>query len=258
MAKFILFITILALGFLGYYYLAEPSMQDISTGIGAQAQSNKEKPFQYKIDPRRFDQNPNNAAIEQGWTNKNDVMTLIKPKQNSLKPFYIDAYEAIISNYRAWSVPGQIPTDKLRIIDAQTACDAAGKRLCTETEWRTACRGGATQPIQFTDPNALMKVCDFARSNTYDENDYINKNNTHMACALPGTPVYNMIGNIAEFVEHESGQVMAVGLTYYDGKMKNKNIALKNACERTIFYPGQYPAERYNKGLGFRCCRNTR
>ena len=215
--------------------------------------------FVYKVDPRRFDQNPNNIAAKEKWGNDKDVMVLITPKDTRVKPFYIDAYEALISNYRAWSVPGVVPTDKLRTADAQVACQAAGKRLCHVTEWQVACRGGTTQRRPLRNTTELLKKCDFARSKGYDRNDYVNKTDSHPQCTPhDGYPLHHMLGNLSEFVEDRRGRVMIVGLTYYDEKISNKPLAIRNGCDRVVASGGQYPPERFNKGLGFRCCKDAR
>ncbi len=215
--------------------------------------------FVYKVDPRRFDQTPNNVAITEKWTDDKDVMVLIKPDNPRVRPYYIDAYEATISNYRAWSVPGQTPTDKLRPVDAQVACEAAGKRLCSQTEWQTACRGGSTKKKPYTIAAELMKICDFARSKGYDRTDYVNKTDSHPKCTPHGSyPLHHMLGNLSEFAEDDRGRVMILGLTYYDGKMRDKATRMRHGCERIVSGGGQYPPERFNKGLGFRCCKTAR
>lgn len=237
----------------------QPDAQQAAAKAKADALALKPNdPFNYKVDARRFDQAMSNIATREKWQNSKDEIVLVKPRSKSMRPYYVDKYEAMISNHRAWSVPGHFPTDKLRPRDAHTACEAAGKKLCTLKQWQTACRGGRTQPLKFSKPSLMMKVCDFARSNTYDRNDYINSTDSHPKCKSPGLDVFHMIGNLAEFVQDERGQTMAVGLTYYDGKMQNKDTALRQACERIVFGPGQYPPERFNKGLGFRCCKDAK
>lgn len=213
--------------------------------------------FVYKVDPRRFDQNPNNVAIKEKWTKDRDVMVRIEPKDKRMRPFHIDAYEALISNKRAWSVPGHEPTDKLRPGDAQKACKAAGKRLCTVHEWQTACRGGHVKKVTFKNAEQLVQQCDFARSAGYDRNDWVNKSDSHPQCIPHGYPLHHMLGNVSEFVEASDGRVMIVGLTYFDARIQNKVAAMRSGCDRVVAGPGQYPAQRYNKALGFRCCRDA-
>jgi len=253
-----IFIAVLfALTYVVYFSQGQNPLEAV-TGNEEKADKTADKDnFVYKVDPRRFDQNLNNVAAKEKWTADRDVMVLIKPESPSMRPFYIDAYEALISNYRAWSVPGQVPTDKLRTTDAQVACEAAGKRLCTVTEWQVACRGGSVKKKPFTIAAELMKTCDFARSKGYDRTDYVNKTDSHPQCTPHGQPIHHMLGNLSEFVEDSHGRVMIVGLTYYDGKMRDKATAMRHGCERIVAGGGQYPKERFNKGLGFRCCKNA-
>jgi len=42
---------------------------------------------------------------------------------------------------RAVSAPGVLPQGYMTYFSAKRACEAAGKRLCSEEEWVTACRG---------------------------------------------------------------------------------------------------------------------
>ena len=222
-------------------------------------QPKSSKAFVYKSDPRSFSQRKNNdIATKEKWDEKTDVMVLVKPNSPAVKPFYIDAYEAIISDYKAWSVPGQIPTDKIRYKNAEVACLAAGKRLCTIEEWQTACRGGRTSQIAFKDPDLLLKNCYIATSKGYDQTDYLEKTDSHPQCSAPGLPIYHMIGNVAEFVKDpKTGQVASLGLTYYDARIKNNVRVLRYACDRVVAPPGRYPAGKFNKGMGFRCCRDA-
>lgn len=261
--------SLVILGFLIYASLEQSSENVVQTTQEHSEQTAQTKPadkkedkkddFVYKVDPRRFDQNPNNIAAKEKWSADKDVMILVTPQVKNMKPFYIDAYEALISNYRAWSVPGVVPTDKLRSIDAQVACEASGKRLCSITEWQTACRGGLNQRNPYRNPNEWLKKCDFARSAGYDRNDYVNKTDSHPQCTPHGQyKIHHMLGNLSEFVEDRSGRIMIVGLTYYDANLSNKPLAMRNGCMRTVSSAGQYPEGKYNKGLGFRCCKDAR
>ncbi|HTJ82660.1 MAG TPA: SUMF1/EgtB/PvdO family nonheme iron enzyme, partial [Polyangiaceae bacterium] len=59
--------------------------------------------------------------------------------------------------YRAVSRPGVSPQAYINRVEASAACEAAGKRLCTRTEWQRACRrdGRAVYPYgDARDPGA--------------------------------------------------------------------------------------------------------
>ena len=66
-----------------------------------------------------------------------DEMTMISPPGVCM-----DRYEASRGNGdKAESVAGAMPWTNLSWKDAQAACEAAGKRLCTKDEWTAACKG---------------------------------------------------------------------------------------------------------------------
>jgi protein-disulfide isomerase/uncharacterized membrane protein/peroxiredoxin len=55
--------------------------------------------------------------------------------------FEIDAVEASIQGGKAMAKAGTVATTNVTWFDADKACRASGKRLCTEAEWLTACSG---------------------------------------------------------------------------------------------------------------------
>ncbi|MFK7840242.1 MAG: SUMF1/EgtB/PvdO family nonheme iron enzyme [Bdellovibrionales bacterium] len=215
--------------------------------------------FVYQSDTRPFSQRPQNPiAKEKKWSDRVDKMVLVQPKKSTMWPFYIDAFEALVSNNRAWSVPGYVPTDRLMFSEAEAMCQNAGKRLCSTEEWQTACRGGHTKPVKFNQISQMAKACDFARAKPYSKDDFIQKTDSHPQCTAPSLPLYHMIGNMAEFTKSASGKIEVVGLTYYDTHMTDKAYALSIACEVIAHPNGRYPAKQYNKGTGFRCCKNAK
>lgn len=205
-------------------------------------------------DQRVYERYKDNYLEQITWPAEADQMVLVQPLSNTMPPFFIDAYEATIADRTAWSVKGLTPTTKLRYSEAIEACKNAGKRLCSVQEWQTACRGGQTTPVLFPNPDQLNQACDFARSKGYDEQDFVNKNDSHPACHSNG--IYHMIGNVSEFTMDQR-QVAVVGLTYYDAHITDKSNALRQACEIIAIPAGQYPSDRHNEGMGFRCCRNA-
>lgn len=228
--------------------------------LGAFLSSNNEtkkkvRVLNEKMHSMTYERYPGNFLSMPQWNEQDDEMVHITPSESHVKPFYIDAYEAVIAGRRAYSVAGQTPTTKLLYSEAQQACEMAGKRLCTITEWKTACRGGSTKPATFLEPEALAKHCDFARSKGYDKFDYPGKTNSHPQCNIGG--VYHMIGNLSEFAQDTRGQVAVMGLTYYDAHITDKMGALSHACETIVIPAGQYPANKHNEGMGFRCCRDN-
>lgn len=209
-----------------------------------------------KIDGRLFSTTPNTIAKDENWKqSSHDFMTLVTPRSPNLSPYYIDAFEGLISANKAWSTPGQTPTDRLRYKDAQNACRASGKRLCTETEWRTACRGGLTTPAQFKNLNEIAKHCDVIRKKAFT--GILSTTDAHPYCSAPGLNVYNLIGNLSEFVTSEKGEPMIIGLNIEHGYNKNIAQELSYACEKTVKAAGTYRPFKYYNYRGFRCCKNV-
>ena len=55
--------------------------------------------------------------------------------------FQIDAFEASVTEGKALSRPGVSPARNVTWYQADAACKASGKRLCSEVEWLQACTG---------------------------------------------------------------------------------------------------------------------
>ncbi|MGN7437562.1 MAG: formylglycine-generating enzyme family protein [Alcanivorax sp.] len=200
-----------------------------------------------------------NTVPKPTWSEDADEMVLIHP-EGGYQPYYIDKYEATISQRRAWSVAGLKPTTKLTGRDARDVCKAAGKRLCKTAEWRVACRDGRTKPFYFLNTKELARKCDWARSRGYDRSDYAGVNNSHPSCKMPKYGLHHMIGNVVEMTEGAGGKTVIVGMSYlgthyYGAGFKNADSALRMSCEYTVM--GEYPDGRHNEGMGFRCCKDA-
>ena len=201
-----------------------------------------------------------NTVEKPDWPKEADEMVLVKPG-NGVRPYYIDKYEAVISRRQAWSLPGQTPTTKLTGQDARDACLVAGKRLCTTNEWRIACRDGGTRPVSFKKTDVMLKSCDFGRSKGYDKTDHPNMTNSHPKCTGPKLGLHHMYGNVVEMTAGPRGKTVIVGMSYlgtnYYGQAfsGNPHRAMRMACEYTVM--DNYPAGRYNEGMGFRCCKDA-
>jgi formylglycine-generating enzyme required for sulfatase activity len=153
----------------------------------------------------------------------------------------IDRYEASGEGGTvAHSVAGVLPWDQVTWTEAQAACAAAGKTLCTAAQWRAACTGpnGTTYPY----------------GNTYDgeacngaEQPFDARVETG---SLPGCEggypgLFDMSGNNLEWVADcdQNDYCEAYGGSFYDV------AALTCASAST------YRQTEYFEGLGFRCCR---
>lgn len=172
------------------------------------------------------------------------------------RSFWIDAFEASKgAKGEAVSAFDQAPSNKTSWYDAKQACEAAGKRLCTAEEWIAACQG---KPPVDDDKNGrfgddLIEGTEFAYSDFYEpgacndsQDDKVGKlafTGSFTRCKTP-TGVYDMNGNVHEWVGATEDEALLIGGQYYAKE--------KASCFRVndTFGPGYA-----NKATGFRCCQ---
>ncbi len=165
----------------------------------------------------------------------------------------------------AVSRPGVVPQGYLTYHAARNACQAAGKRLCSEEEWVAACRGRADtkfpygahyaagrcnvfralHPAAVLHGNASMGLTD-PRLNLVVEaakDPLLRLTGATAGCtsAWDDGPVYDMVGNLDEWIEDPSG--VFVGGFY--ARMTTKG------CEAKV--TGHAPSY-YDYSTGTRCC----
>lgn len=83
------------------------------------------------------------------------VVRLERGKEVALSP-----YAALddVSGYRAVSRPGVVPQGYVSGAQAESACRASGKRLCTAREWETGCGGAKGTQFPYG-PERVAHVC---------------------------------------------------------------------------------------------------
>ncbi len=170
------------------------------------------------------------------------------------KSFYIDAFEASVdSQGRALSVPGAVSAH-LSWHDSKAACEKVGKRLCTEQEWVTACAG---QPAEDNNNNRYF-ADDAVEGSMYPYGPFYEKGRCQDAedkyegepvptgslagCRTP-TGIYDLAGNLGEWVGAEPSLAAQVGGDYRSGE--------RASCNKRSYTFG--PGIR-NRTTGFRCC----
>jgi protein-disulfide isomerase/uncharacterized membrane protein len=172
--------------------------------------------------------------------------------------FWIDRYEAAIDKEgRAVSLAGAAPA-YVSWFGARDACKAAGKRLCSEEEWASACTGA---PAIDNNKNGWFNDDDiegfrypygpfYERGHCHDgqkilTGDPIKTGQKHACRTKAG--VYDMTGNVAEWIENDKKKASMVGGNFGSGEGA--------ACNRrgTMFGPGLA-----NNTTGFRCCADQR
>ncbi len=186
-----------------------------------------------------------------------DGTTMIAVPNTGGKTFYMDPYEASIDKSgKAVSMPGVKPA-RASWLDAKSACEKAGKRLCTEQEWVTACAG---EPAVDNNNNNMFGD-DAVEGSMYpygkfysagtcnDQGDKYHgkaiEAGSKKDCRTPSA-LFDLAGNISEWVGAAKDKATLMG-----GHASSTERA---ACNQRAFSAG---IGRRNHTTGFRCCADS-
>jgi len=170
---------------------------------------------------------------------------------------------------KAVSRPGATPQGYLSYYTAKKACSNAGKRLCTEHEWVTACEGERALKYPYGERYRTL-ACNVFRpfhpgfalhqnSSTGHRDPRLNLvvegENEPLLRATGETPscrsawagdgIYDMVGNVDEWVEGESRPVFVGG--FY-------SRSTTKGCEARV---DSHAPAYYDYSLGTRCCSDV-
>ncbi|MBW2455291.1 MAG: SUMF1/EgtB/PvdO family nonheme iron enzyme [Deltaproteobacteria bacterium] len=185
-------------------------------------------------------------------------------------------------SYRAVSTKGVFPQGYISRVEAQAACQQAGKRLCSRGEWMLACRGTKAAPTG----KARARPCNNGKTHLltqrfgggYDYERHFNSpelNQTPGFLAKTGAfsdclselGVHDMVGNLHEWVsdtvtqsfltqfQAEVGrqyQHKQVGNGVFMGGFYSTTGELGPGC---LFTTVAHDANYHDYTTGFRCCR---
>lgn len=169
--------------------------------------------------------------------------------------FSIDTFEASLDDAgKATSAKHQVPALRMSWFAARDACEAAGKRLCTEEEWITACQGARAHDDDgngfFADDliegNAYPYADFHVRGRCWDDHaDQRPVYTGEMPGCVSEQGVYDLTGNMEEWVGATPETAVLLGGAYDT----SKDFA---RCYRRndTFGPGLA-----NPRTGFRCCK---
>lgn len=168
----------------------------------------------------------------------------------------------------ARSRPQRVPQGYLSFHTAQRACEAASKRLCTEQEWETACRGEDGQPFPYGDkyragacnvgsyhhPAAVLHG--LSSSGHLDprlnllriaaDAPVLRLTGASQACASRwgADAIYDMVGNVDEWVDDPGG-------VFRGGFYARRTTS---GCEARI---QNHSSTYFSYSTGARCCRDA-
>jgi formylglycine-generating enzyme required for sulfatase activity len=165
----------------------------------------------------------------------------------------------------AQSRAGVVPNGYLSGIAARAACEAAGKRLCSDAEWELACRGEQNRQFPYGERyeqgrcNVFREAHPAAELHGDASRHHLDPRlNLVAGSAGPllrktgATPecksqwgndgAYDMVGNLDEWIDDPSG-------TFAGGFFSR---GTREGCSSRV---GAHPIEYFDYSLGVRCCR---
>jgi sulfatase modifying factor 1 len=173
------------------------------------------------------------------------------------------------TRYEARSAPDLYPQAYVSRDEANSACTNAGKRLCTVQEWHRACRGIKDQTYPYG-PRFIQGRCNSSkphlltrlfgpdpRSWKYDEHfngpavnqepGFLARTGEYSTCATDAA-VYDMVGNLHEWVSDTAGPSLAVKIPLTSGIRRR----LRRNAGHGIFMGGFYSTtSEHGHGCGF-------
>lgn len=205
-------------------------------------------------------------SVYQAWSLERASVGDARAREQALPE--LPAVQRTRSDYapRAVSRAGVVPQGYLSQVLARAACERAGKRLCSESEWVTACKGEAPRKFPYGEQfeagrcnvyRAIHPATVLHASASYGHRDprlnlvvepgqgpLLRLTGATPSCASRwGTDrIYDMVGNIDEWVEDEAG--LFLGGFYAR--------STREGCESRV---SAHPPAYYDYSTGARCCR---
>lgn len=157
----------------------------------------------------------------------------------------IDRFEASRGDDdEAVSEAGAHPWTGITWDEALDACERAGKRLCTDTEWAKACEGERSGSEAWP-KYPYGDTFELGRCNDGDDGSQARRTRSHFRCEGGYLGLFDMSGNVAEWVDRcRDGFCFAQGGSFIDVE----SLAL--SCNVNQGYD---PSEA-DDTRGFRCC----
>lgn len=177
----------------------------------------------------------------------------------SLSPYFNPGTRAV----RAVSLRSAVPQGYISGTQAAAACEAAGHRLCTDTEWLAACQGSAGDTYPYGDAREEGRCNDhrarhpaveyFGTSESwiYSELDHPCLSQLPMSLAATGSfagcetedGAFDMMGNLHEWTADPAGTFR--GGFYVDTRINGEGCLYRTTA---------HDVGHFDYSTGFRCC----
>lgn len=178
--------------------------------------------------------------------------------------------------YRAVSLRSAVPQAYISGNDAKRACEASGKRLCSDLEWQRACRGlddfvypyGNTRKPGVCNDESLHPVyspeeCFGTNASwIYGEIDYagidqqantLSLTGAHAQCVTP-EGVYDLMGNVHDWIYDPLNLTSpSKGVDFRGGYYNDTKIN----GEGCLYNTDAHGLNQVDYSVGFRCCANA-
>jgi hypothetical protein len=193
-------------------------------------------------------------------------------------PYCMDKYEASLvvmstgvsyspyfnpgdTQVRAVSIEGAVPQGYMRGVQAKAACENAGKRLCSKTEWERACKGDPATTYPYGNTREWDRCNDrraqhpavelFGSVKNLDSpcinqlDDAAHPAGTETGC-VSDDGVHDLMGNLHEWIDDPAGTFRG---GFYVDTVVNGNGCLYQTTAHDFTYHWDY-------SIGFRCCKS--
>ncbi len=144
--------------------------------------------------------------------------------------YFVDLFEASNCAGTACSIAGVLPWTGLSFEEAEQACNAAGKRLCTLPEWSLTCATVEGLPFPYGDV--------YFDENCNTEGTSVGSCGSWPDCDTE-SGVFDLVGNAPEWVAGDDDELMIAGGSFADGAAAKCQLA---------------DAIGEGTEAGFRCC----
>ena len=188
----------------------------------------------------------NTAIIAMIWVGEAQSQSGDEGPEGALDGFFVDRYEYP-------NRPGQPPRVDVSFGEAAQLCSERGKRLCTEREWETACRGSADVTYGYG-PTFLPNRCNTPQPDEHggwDRTSGTQKSGTFPDCGPVGGAI-DMIGNVWEWTDGWYDQRREWRVIRGGSWFHNLNYASADGR-----YGRALVADFRLDLVGFRCCRDA-